>query len=326
MRLVITRDIDGFSARVTGFLAQRLERNVMASILVSLQGGGLFGSDAPLFAYALDPDPGNPVVAAAMRTPPWPLIAAGFGHPPDAVELMRAWMAEDPDVGGINAETDTARAVAGAWAQVTGGRTHRRMNEAMHALSAVLEPARPAPGGLRPAHERDRELLIEWERAFTIEAGVGMAQLAPQMVARRLAVGAQFVWEDGGPVSTVAMAPPIAGTVRIGPVYTPRQHRGRGYATGAVAALSRRMLSLDADRCMLFTDLTNPTSNKIYASIGYRRFASWEEHAFIRSQPPLTANAPSPARAGGSQPPLTAEAHAHARGTQSRARLSIPPS
>jgi predicted GNAT family acetyltransferase len=33
---------------------------------------------------------------------------------------------------------------------------------------------------------------------------------------------------------------------------------------------------------MLFTDLANPTSNKIYAEIGYRRVADWEEHAFVR--------------------------------------------
>lgn len=306
----MTRDIGDFASHAEGFLAERLERNVMASILASLRAGDSFGSAAPLFAYALDPadaldahrtedppriardehgtpDPGDlggPVVAAAMRTPPWPLVATGFGDAPAATELMRAWLAEDPDVGGINAETETARAVASAWAQLTGGSTRQRMTEAMHALTAVGEPPRPARGALREAREADRALLIGWERAFVSEAGVGIAQQAPQRVDRRLASAAQFVWEDSGPVSTVAIAPVIAGTVRIGPVYTPPAQRGRGYATSAVAALSRQMLSRDAQRCMLFTDLTNPTSNKIYASIGYRRFASWEEHAFIVSR------------------------------------------
>jgi len=31
---------------------------------------------------------------------------------------------------------------------------------------------------------------------------------------------------------------------------------------------------------MLFTDLANATSNKIYAEVGYRRIGDWEEHAF----------------------------------------------
>ena len=35
---------------------------------------------------------------------------------------------------------------------------------------------------------------------------------------------------------------------------------------------------------MLFTDLANPTSNKIYAEVGYRRIAGWEEHVFMRDR------------------------------------------
>ena len=33
---------------------------------------------------------------------------------------------------------------------------------------------------------------------------------------------------------------------------------------------------------MLFTDLDNPTSNKIYAEVGYRRTDDWEEIALER--------------------------------------------
>jgi predicted GNAT family acetyltransferase len=31
---------------------------------------------------------------------------------------------------------------------------------------------------------------------------------------------------------------------------------------------------------MLYTDLNNPTSNRIYADVGYRRIAEWEERVF----------------------------------------------
>jgi predicted GNAT family acetyltransferase len=34
---------------------------------------------------------------------------------------------------------------------------------------------------------------------------------------------------------------------------------------------------------MLYTDLANPTSNKIYADVGYRRFGEWEEMEFTRA-------------------------------------------
>jgi hypothetical protein len=88
-----------------------------------------------------------------------------------------------------------------------------------------------------------------------------------------------MVWDDGQPVSMIGLAPEVAGVVRIGPVYTPPPHRRRGYAGSAVAAASRRALAGGAARCMLFTDLANPTSNKIYAEVGYRRVADWEEIA-----------------------------------------------
>ena len=39
-------------------------------------------------------------------------------------------------------------------------------------------------------------------------------------------------------------------------------------------------LDAGAHTCMLFTDLANPTSNKIYADVGYRRFGEWEETEF----------------------------------------------
>jgi predicted GNAT family acetyltransferase len=87
------------------------------------------------------------------------------------------------------------------------------------------------------------------------------------------------VWEDEEPVSMLGVHPAVAGVVRIGPVYTPPTKRRRGYAGSAVAAASRRALSAGARRCMLFTDLANPTSNKIYAEVGFRRVGAWEEFA-----------------------------------------------
>jgi uncharacterized protein len=70
--------------------------------------------------------------------------------------------------------------------------------------------------------------------------------------------------------------------VRVGPVYTPPEARGRGYASSAVAAVSRHALATGSHTCMLYTDVANPTSNKIYADVGYRRIADWEERVFTR--------------------------------------------
>jgi predicted GNAT family acetyltransferase len=155
------------------------------------------------------------------------------------------------------------------------------MREAMHLLSEAADPPRPAPGELRLAGPGDRELLIGWEQAFALEAGVGIASEAERVVDTRLAEDGQYVWEDAGPVATLGLSAEIAGTVRIGLVYTAPEHRRHGYASSAVAAASRHALARGARQCMLFTDLANPTSNKIYAEVGFRRFADWEEHRFL---------------------------------------------
>jgi predicted GNAT family acetyltransferase len=180
----------------------------------------------------------------------------------------------------VSAPPATARAIVAAWIGRAGGRAECRMRQAMHLLSEVRDPPRPARGRLRTAREGEQSLLVAWERAFLVEAGVTGLELAARTVSARLADGAQLVWDDDGPVSTLTLSPAIAGVRRIGPVYTPPEHRRRGYASSAVAAASRRALAGGASRCMLFTDLTNPTSNKIYAAVGFRRCGDWEEHAF----------------------------------------------
>jgi predicted GNAT family acetyltransferase len=70
-------------------------------------------------------------------------------------------------------------------------------------------------------------------------------------------------------VSMTGITDPVAGVVRIGPVYTPRDRRGRGYASALVAPLSAAARN-QGHRCILYTQLGNPTSNSIYRALGYR--------------------------------------------------------
>ncbi len=274
----LTRDVERFAACAEGFLAERVERNVLATVLVlARRQQAWMEGESPLFVCCLGGR--GRVRAVAMRTPPWPLLACDVDET-TAESLLELWLAEDPNVPGVSAQPAAARALATAWSQHTGRASWCHLSEAMHLLSKVHPPPRPAPGRLRPAVAQERELLTEWERGFVMEAGTGVVEEAARIVAQRLAVGAQYVWEDGAPVSTLALSPSIAGTVRVGPVYTPSEHRRRGYASSAMAAACRRALADGAQRCMLFTDVANPTSNKIYATVGFRRCGMWEEHRF----------------------------------------------
>jgi predicted GNAT family acetyltransferase len=59
---------------------------------------------------------------------------------------------------------------------------------------------------------------------------------------------------------------------RDGPVYTPPDQRGRGFGAAVTAAVSQGALEAGAEEVLLFTDLANPTSNRIYQRLGYRAF------------------------------------------------------
>lgn len=274
MTILITRDPEQFAARVGNFLEVRLECNILATVLTAVRAGPpLRGGE--LFACVLDGS--GRVRGAALRTPPRPMLCSPLD--PDAADgLIEAWVAEDPGLDAVNSVAPTARALAAAWALRTGGGTETQMQMAMHVLESVTDPLRPARGRLAPVAAAQLKTLIEWWRAFAVEARVGGDVESAAGVARaRMNAGGAFFWEDEGrPVSLVAVNPTVAGVARVGPVYTPPSERGRGYAGSAVAALSRRALAEGARRCALFTDLANPTSNKIYAEVGYRRLCDWE--------------------------------------------------
>jgi predicted GNAT family acetyltransferase len=90
-------------------------------------------------------------------------------------------------------------------------------------------------------------------------------------VRERLGYGGISLWQAGGrPVAMGAVTRQVAGMVRIGPVYTPPEFRGAGYASAVTAGLSLRAREAGAAEVLLYTDLDNPVSNSIYQRVGYR--------------------------------------------------------
>ena len=272
-----TTDPREFARRTGDFLAARVERNVLATVLMGILDGG-YADVTPRFAYGMDA--AGEVCLAALRTPPWPLMISEL-DPAMAAELLDTWLRSDPGLPGVSGTGPAARALAETWCERSGGSARVLMRQALHSLEEVRDPPRPASGSLRLPRPDERSLLEAWNEAFVLEAGLPRTGRVAAMVEQRLRHDGLLLWEDGAPVSMVGMNPPVAGAVRIGPVYTPPGHRRRGYAGSAVAAISRRALAAGATRCLLFTDLANPTSNKIYAEVGYVRGAEWDDYEFL---------------------------------------------
>ncbi len=274
MQFLLTRDPEEFAARAEGFLAERVERNVLATVLVRARRRG---SSTGLFAAGLDE--GGRTCAAALRLPPWPLLASELDAG-DAAALVDAWFAEDPAVPGVSAQAATARAIVAAWVGRAGGRAECRMREAMHLLGEVRDPPRPARGRLRTASASEQTLLVDWERAFLVEAGVSGLEVAARTVAARLADGAQLVWDDDGPVST---ADALADD-RRGPADRPGLHPARASAEQLRDQRRRRGEPAGARRereqVHALHRPEQPDLEQDLRAIGFRRCGDWEEHTF----------------------------------------------
>lgn len=125
------------------------------------------------------------------------------------------------------------------------------------------------PGQLRIATSADEPLLREWFGAFVLEAGIPGRPDLRATVPDRIERGVIGVWDHDGPQAMCGRQRAAFGCVRLGPVFTPPEHRSQGYGGAATAAMARRAQDL-ADQVVLYTDLTNPISNGLYQRLGFR--------------------------------------------------------
>jgi len=210
----------------------------------------------------------SPLEFAATATP---MAAAAIAAAVDAIA------AAGVRLPGVTGEALTAARFAGQWTERTGTGAWPIQGQRIYEVDEVV--AAPAPGGReRPATEEDLELVVRWFTAFGDEIGDRRGDLAP-LVARRLGAGHLWLWEHDGPATLAAVSDPVEGVARIGPVFTPPDRRGRGYGSALVGALSAAVRERGT-RCILYTDLGNPTANAVYRRLGYRAVAEALRYRF----------------------------------------------
>ena len=223
------------------------------------------------------------VIAAALMTPPHnPVLSLGFtqeGLWLLAEDLHRSY----PTLPGVLGPVDAARSFAETWKDLSGQPYRIKRDQRVHRLEKVI-PVAGVPGSLRRATEADRDLLTEWFVAFGKEAldEATDPEAAAQSVNAYLTTEGMglYLWEDEEPVSMAGRSRPTPNGTTVNYVYTPPEHRKHGYASACVAVLSQLLLDEGYRYCFLFTDLANPTSNRIYNAIGYKPVCDVGEYEF----------------------------------------------
>ena len=143
-----------------------------------------------------------------------------------------------------------------------------------------------ATGTARLPTMNDLSLLVDWHAAFEQEVGmIKVPTPLEERVSRRINDRQLSLWIDGGVVVSFAGANALpASSARVGPVYTPPEFRGQGYAQAVVAAASSAVQRDEPRTVFLFTDAANPASNKAYHRIGYRHIADHAHWLFQSAQ------------------------------------------
>lgn len=236
-------------------------------------------------AHMLTLHEGDRLALAAIVTPPFRLLLSEADPAvlPAAADAIRGRRLRPP---GVVAPATVADAFAAAWALSPDVSIIPKMAMTLLAADRVAVP-RPARGHSRVAEPRDVEWLRVHVSRFADEVGFGAAEreLMASSVDARVAQRVFQVWEaDGEIVSFCRFSEVTRTSARIGPVYTAPSQRGRGYAAGCVSALARRLFENRRRWCMLFADVDNPASNRVYERLGFRPVGSYHEFAFGYTQ------------------------------------------
>lgn len=278
------RTAAAFLDAASDFLVEReAEHNLIFGISATLRADPGYARDPYLATASI----AGRVVAAAVMTPPWNLVLSCTDEPEALPALAADLDARGTAIPGVTGPVRIAERFAEMWCRGHGLTRGRGMAERVYRLERVVRPD-DVPGAVRLATEADRALLIEWVDAFLVEAlDRADPDEAAAMVDRSFRAGTRtwYLWEDGGPVSVAATGGPTPNGIRIGPVYTPPDRRRRGYASALTAATSQAELDKGRRFIFLFTDLANPTSNKIYQAIGYEPVIDIDQIAFVPAEP-----------------------------------------
>ena len=220
---------------------------------------------------------GGEVLAAGLQTNDYNLILSE-AEDHEAVRYLARHIDHLPGVVGPRPAVD----------HFVAGRLEEAlvvMDQGVFVLTEVSDVG-IVPGQSRLANEADIPLVVDWVLAFQAEALGEVDAEGIELTVRSRITGDNresgfMILQDGDEfVSLSGHSGPTGTGIKIAPVYTPPERRGRGYATRLVADHSQWLLDQGYRSCFLYTDLSNPTSNSIYQRIGYRQVGVSAQYEF----------------------------------------------
>lgn len=276
MRVINFSDAEAFCRRVEpNLLEAEVENNLVLGLIASLRRG------AAGRARMMTVEAAGEVRLAAVMTASYKL-ALSKADRPALVCLAEALWRRRAAPPGVNGLAEVSAAFARAWQDASGQEASLAMEMQLYTLEQVSLP-REVSGALRAATRDDLALVVAWLHGFFDEAHIdqGSRDLTQELAARQIEQRRMFLWPlDGAPLSLAGCHDLSRRGARVGPVFTPPEQRGKGYASACVGRLSQDLLDGGKTWCGIFADLANPASNRIYQRLGYRAACGYREYLF----------------------------------------------
>jgi len=271
LRLLRTGD----EAVLEAFLASHAETSMF--LRANARSAGLTDSGEPMQAtYVAAVEAGRITNVAAHCWNGMVLVQAPSQAAAVAREAVRR---SGRSVTGFSGPWDQVVAARRALGLATA-RTAKDSRDELYVLdlARLVIPQALATGAVHCRHPEAAELdlLVEWRVQFSIEA-LGATDDAELRRASRADVllqhtrGADWVLLSGSmPISYSVFNAMLPEIVQIGGVWTPPEHRGRGYARSVVAGSLLAAHKQGVQRAVLFADPGNAMARAAYLAIGFR--------------------------------------------------------
>ncbi|MES5893251.1 GNAT family N-acetyltransferase [Bacillus cereus group sp. RP43] len=264
IQLQVYENVIRFKEDVIPFLEKNEQEN-------NLLLGVLQVAEEPMFMAAAKQ--GEEVTIVFLQTVEKQVIVATFEISEEAiVELAKQLTNVYPDIPGLIGNKKIVQKLAEEIAILEQKKTTLGMEQGVYKLKQVKKKW-SGDGIFRAVNSDELPLIEQWIYQFCEDVRLPTTKEEAKQTAHTLITNSRLfgLEVDGRLVSVAAKTRPTKNNITVNFVYTPKEARKKGYASKCVAALSQRMLDEGYETTTLYTDLANPTSNKIYQEVGYEK-------------------------------------------------------
>ncbi|PEQ09092.1 GNAT family N-acetyltransferase [Bacillus toyonensis] len=267
IQLHVYKEILHFKEDVTPFLEKNeQENNLMLGILQIAQ--------EPTFMGVAKRGEEITVVFLQTEEKIQMIVATSENSEVDIVKLAKELSKVYPDIPGLIGNKEIVQKLAEEIAVLENKKTNVVMKQGVYGLQQIKKKWNE-DGIFREITNDELPLIEKWIYQFCEDVKLPTTKEEAEQTAHILITNNRLfgLEVDGKLVSVAAKTRPTTNNITVNFVYTPKEARKKGYASNCVAALSQRMLDEGYKTTILYTDLANPTSNKIYQEIGYEQIA-----------------------------------------------------